>query len=251
MMKMMKITLTTLLFLTATLTIFAQSPEKMSYQAIVRSQDNKLVKSSPIGLQIILHQGTATGTIQYQETHIATTNENGLVSLEIGTGTVQSGSFSTIAWENGPYFIEVQIDISGGATYSISGTTQLLSVPYALHAKSAERIVGSNGNGNIVYQPTIIPFTYNRDVESSDINNTIECNTSATLTLTENFAAMKIGDIINLEAHNGAELTILATSGVSINYKRSGIAMFTSAIENVKIGLLRKSGDNDYIISGQ
>lgn len=249
MMNMMKITLTTLLFLTATLTIFAQSPEKMSYQAIVRSQDNKLVKSSPIGLQIIVRQGTAIGTSQYQETHIVTTNENGLVSLEIGTGTVQSGNFSTIAWENGPYFIEVKIDVSGGTTYSISGTTQLLSVPYALHAKSAERIAGSNGN--FVYQPTVIPFTTDRNVASSDINNTIECKTSAILTLTENFGAMKIGDIINLEAHNGAELTIQATSGVSINYKRSGIAMFTSDIENVKIGLLRKSGDNDYIISGQ
>jgi len=249
MMKMMKITLTILLFLTATLTIFAQSPEKMSYQAIIRSQDNKLVKSSPIGLQIIVRQGTATGTSQYQETHVATTNANGLVSLEIGTGTVQSGNFSTISWENGPYFIEVQVDINGGTTYSISGTTQLLSVPYALHAKSAERLVGSNGN--IVYQPTIIPITFNRDVESSDINNTIECKTSATLTLTENFAAMKIGDIINLEAHNGAELTILATSDVSINYKRSGIAKFVSVIENVKLGILRKSGDNDYIISGQ
>lgn len=245
----MKITLTILLFLTATFTIFAQSPEKMSYQAIIRSQDNKLVKSSPIGLQIIVHQGTATGTIQYQETHVATTNANGLVSLEIGTGTVQSGDFSTIAWENGPYFIEVQVDITGGTTYSISGTTQLLSVPYALHAKSAERLVGSNGN--IVYQPTIISFIADRDVSSSDINNTIECTTSATLTLTENFGAMKIGDIINIEAHNGAELTIQAASGVSINYKRSGVAMFISAIENVKIGLLRKSGDNDYIISGQ
>jgi len=245
----MKITLTTLLFMTVTLTIFAQSPEKMSYQAIIRSQDNVLVKSSPIALQIIVHQGTATGTIQYQETHITPTNENGLVTLEIGTGTVQSGNFSTIAWENGPYFIEVQVDITGGTNYSISGTTQLLSVPYALHAKSAERILGSNGN--IVYQPTIIPFSFNRDIESSDIKNTIECKTSATLTLTENFAAMKIGDVINLEAHNGAELTILATSGVTINYKRSGVAKFTSAVENVKIGLLRKSGDNDYIISGQ
>jgi hypothetical protein len=248
-MKMMKIKLTILLFLTVTLTIFAQSPEKLSYQAIIRSQDNKLVKSSPIGLQIIVHQGTATGTIQYQETHIAPTNENGLVSLEIGTGTVQSGNFSTIPWENGSYFIEVKIDVTGGANYSISGTTQLLSVPYALHAKSAERIVGSNGN--IVYQPIIIPLTYNRDIESADIKNTIECKTSATLTLTENFGAMKIGDVINLEAHNGAELTIIATSGVSINYKRSGVAKFTSVVENIKIGLLRKSGDNDYIISGQ
>jgi hypothetical protein len=249
MMKMMKITLTTLLFLTVTLTIFAQSPEKMSYQAIIRSQDNNLVKSSPIGLQITVHQGTATGTIQYQETQIAPTNENGLVSIEIGTGTVKSGNFSTIAWQNGPYFIEIQIDVTGGTNYTISGATQLLSVPYALYAKSAESLVGSNGN--IVYQPLIIQLNTDRNVASSDINNTIACNASATLTLTENFSAMKVGDIINMEAHNGAVLTIQAASGVSINYKRSGIATFTSVPENVKIGLLRKSADNEYIISGQ
>ncbi|QBN19618.1 hypothetical protein [Flavobacterium nackdongense] len=246
---MMKITQTILLLLTVTITVFAQAPEKMSYQAVIRSQDNKLVKSSPIGLQIIIRQGTASGTSVYQESHVATTNANGLVSLEIGTGTIQSGNFSTIAWENGPYFIEVQADVAGGTTYSMSGTTQLLSVPYALHAKSAERLAGSNGN--IVYQPTIIPFTADRDIQISDINNTIACTNSASLTLTADFAAMKIGDIINLEAHNGAVLTILTHGGTTINYKRSGVATFTSVLENVKFGILRKSGDNDYIISGQ
>jgi len=71
------------------------------------------------------------------------------------------------------------------------------------------------------------------------------------LTLTADFAAMKIGDIINLEAHNGAVLTINTHGAVTINYKRSGVATFTSVLENIKFGILRKSGDNDYIISGQ
>jgi len=248
-MKMMKITQTILLLLTVTVTVFAQAPEKMSYQAVIRSQDNKLVKSSPIGLQITIRQGTASGTSVYQESHVATTNTNGLVSLEIGTGTIQSGNFSTIAWENGPYFIEVQADVAGGATYSMSGTTQLLSVPYALHAKSAERLAGASGE--VLYKPVIIPFTANRDIQISDINNTIECTNSATLTLTADFTAMKIGDVINLEAHNGAVLTINTHGGTTINYKRSGVATFTSVLENIKFGLLRKSGNNDYIISGQ
>jgi hypothetical protein len=249
MMKILKITLAILMLLTTTFTVFAQSPEKMSYQAIIRSQDNRLIKNSAVGLQIIVHQGTATGTSKYQETHIATTNSSGLVSLEIGMGTVISGNFTTIPWENGPYFIEVQIDISGGTAYTISGTTQLLSVPYALYAKSAGTVVGSSGNTGS--QAQIIPINYNRDIEVSDINNTLECTTSANLTLTPDFSAMKIGDIINLEAHNGAVLTISAYGGVSINYKRSGVATFTSVLENVKIGLLRKAGANEYIISGQ
>ncbi|MDQ1166751.1 hypothetical protein [Flavobacterium sp. SORGH_AS_0622] len=80
-----------LLFVTVTLKVFAQSPEKMSYQAIVRAQDNSLVVNSRVSLRIIVHQGTATGTNVYLETHSVTTNANGLVSLEIGTGTIGTG----------------------------------------------------------------------------------------------------------------------------------------------------------------
>jgi hypothetical protein len=242
----MKLTLTILLFVTVTLNVFAQSPEKMSYQAIIRSQDNSLVTNSNISLKIIVHQGTVTGTNVYQETHSVSTNNNGLVSLEIGTGKIITGNFSTIAWEKGPYFIETQVDVDGGVNYNIIGITQLLSVPYALHAKTAERIVGTNP-----YKAAIVPFTSSRSIAATDINNTLECTTSATLTLTSGFGTMLVGDTINLEAHNGAVLTLQAASGVTINYNASGSALFTSTAGNVRFGLLRKSGLNAYIISGQ
>jgi hypothetical protein len=242
----MKRILTLLLFVTVTFTVFAQSPEKMSYQAIIRAQDNSLVTNSNISLKIIVHQGTVSGTTVYLETHSVGTNSNGLVSLEIGTGRIVTGSFSSIAWEKGPYFIETQVDVSGGTNYNIVGVTQLLSVPYALHAKTAERIVGTNP-----YKALIVPFTSSRSIVASDVNNTIECTTSATLTLTSGFGAMAIGDTVNLEAHNGAVLTIQASSGVTINYNANGTAQFSSAAGNVRFGLLRKSGLNAYIISGQ
>jgi hypothetical protein len=245
----MKLTLTILLFVTVTLNVFAQSPEKMSYQAIIRSQDNSLVTNSNISLKIIVHQSTVTGTNVYQETHSVSTNNNGLVSLEIGTGRILIGNFSTIAWEKGPYFIETQVDVSGGTNYNIIGVTQLLSVPYALHAKTAERIVGTNGTNP--YKAVIVPFTSSRNIAGSDVNNTIECTTSATLTLTSGFGAMAVGDTVNLEAHNGAVLTIQAVSGVTINYNANGSAKFTSAAGNVRFGMLRKTGLNSYIISGQ
>jgi hypothetical protein len=244
----MKLTLTILLFVTVTLNVFAQAPEKMSYQAIIRSKVNSLVTNTNISLKIIVHQGASTGTKVYEETHLVMTNNNGLVSLEIGTGSIVTGNFSSIAWENGPYFIETQVDVAGGTNYNIIGITQLLSVPYALHAKTAERIVGTNGTNP--YKAAIIPFTSSRSIASSDINNTIECTTSATLTLTSGFGTMAVGDTINLEAHNGAVLTIQASSGVTINYA-TGSALFNSTIGNVKFGLLRKSGLNAYIISGQ
>lgn len=245
----MKLTLTLLLFVTVTLNIFAQSPEKMSYQAIIRSQDNSLVDNSNISLKIIIHQGTAAGTNIYQETHSVKTNGNGLVSLEIGTGSIITGNFSAIAWQSGPYFIETQVDVYGGVNYNIIGVTQLLSVPYALHAKTAERIVGTNGTNP--YKAVVVPFTTSRGIASSDINNTIECTTSATLTISLGFGAMAIGDTINIEAHNGAALTIKAATGVTINYNANGSANFPSITKNISFGLLRKSGVNAYIISGQ
>ena len=130
----MKLTFTILLFVTVTLNVFAQSPEKMTYQAIMRAQDNSLVINSDVSLKIIIHQGTAAGATVYQETHAVKTNSNGLVSLEIGTGSIVSGNFSSIAWDKGPYFIETQVDISGGSNYNIIGIIELLSVPYALYA---------------------------------------------------------------------------------------------------------------------
>jgi len=117
-----------------TATIWAQSPQKMSYQAVIRNASNTLVSNTTVGMQISILQTTSTGTAVYVETQTPTTNANGLVSIEIGGGTVVSGTFSTIDWSAGPYFIKTETDPTGGTTYSITGTSQLLSVPYALSA---------------------------------------------------------------------------------------------------------------------
>ena len=116
----------------------AQSPEKMSYQAVIRDGSGELIKSSEVGMRLQLLQGSEFGASVYVETHEATTNENGLLSIQIGTGTVVSGDFTAIDWSNGPYFLKTETDPSGGTDYSITGTSQVLSVPYALHAKTAE-----------------------------------------------------------------------------------------------------------------
>lgn len=125
-----------------TASLWAQSPEKMSYQAVVRDGSNNLVTSSAVGMQISILQGSPSGTAMYVETQTPTTNANGLVSIEIGAGTVVSGDFTTINWANGPYFIKTETDPAGGISYTITGISQLLSVPYALHAKTAETVTG-------------------------------------------------------------------------------------------------------------
>ena len=120
-----------------TASVFAQAPEKMSYQAVVRDASNSLTTNQAVGMQISILQGSATGSPVYVETQTPTTNANGLVSLEIGMGTVVSGDFTTIDWANDSYFIKTETDPTGGSTYTITGTNQLMSVPYALYAKTS------------------------------------------------------------------------------------------------------------------
>uniref|UniRef100_UPI00404861CC hypothetical protein n=1 Tax=Algoriphagus sp. TaxID=1872435 RepID=UPI00404861CC len=130
---MKKLFLSLLLLLTVTV-VWAQVPQQISYQSLIRDGNNVVVASSPIGIKISLLQGTATGPAVYVETHSKTTNANGLVSLEIGTGTVLSGSFASIDWANGPYLIQTETDPTGGVNYSIPVVMALNSVPYALFA---------------------------------------------------------------------------------------------------------------------
>jgi hypothetical protein len=143
MKKLIYIVFTTLLCLS----VFGQAPEKMSYQAVVLNGSNGLVVSSPVGVRISLLQGSVGGSSVFIETHTPTSNANGLITLEIGDGTLVSGSFASIDWANGPYFLQTETDPLGGANYTINGTSQLLSVPYALHAKTAESIVGVGTGG--------------------------------------------------------------------------------------------------------
>jgi hypothetical protein len=133
-------TIAAALFMTAS--AWAQSPEKMSYQAVVRDASNNLITTQGVGIQISILQGSASGTAVYVERQSPTTNANGLVSLEIGTGTLVSGDFTAIDWANGAYFIKTETDPKGGTTYTITGTSQLMSVPYAFHAKTADSIAG-------------------------------------------------------------------------------------------------------------
>ena len=123
--------------------VSAQAPKKMSYQAVVRNEANALVINQQVGLQISLLQGSVSGDVVFVEIHTPSTNENGLFSIEIGSGTLFSGSMTTIDWSKGPYFISTETDPTGGTNYTISGTSELLSVPYALHAQTAESITGA------------------------------------------------------------------------------------------------------------
>jgi hypothetical protein len=138
----MKIVFTILTAVLFSVTLWAQSPEKISYQAIIRNSSDHLLSDQDIGMRISILQGNINGITVYEETQTPKTNVNGLVSIEIGTGTT-SDDFSAIDWTAGPYFLCTETDTEGGINYTIIGTTQLLSVPYALHAKTADVLTGT------------------------------------------------------------------------------------------------------------
>ena len=147
--------------LLVTFSVLAQAPQKMSYQCVVRNSAGALVTNQTIGIKISILQGSATGNVVFAETYSPNpqTNANGLVTLEIGSGTASTGTFTGIDWAAGPYFLKAETDPAGGTNYTISGTSQLLSVPYALYAKSAGD--GFSGNYNdLTNKPTLFSGSY-------------------------------------------------------------------------------------------
>jgi len=132
---MKKLLLSLVAIATLALSSFGQSPEGFKYQAVIRDAGTVLTNQS-VGIQMTIEQGSIGGTAVYTETFAPTTNAYGLVNLEIGTGTT-TDDFTAIDWSSGPYFIETAVDVTGGTSYVIMGTSQLMSVPYALHAKTA------------------------------------------------------------------------------------------------------------------
>jgi len=152
---MKKITLTFAIILTA-ISLIAQSPQKFKYQAVVRDNSGSIIADQFVSFRLSIHEVNPNGEIIYQETHTGTTNQFGLINLMVGEGFVVFGSFSLIDWGNSNKFLEVEFDPTGGSNYASMGTSQLLSVPYALYAAYAEETsAGDDGDwtvsGNNMY----------------------------------------------------------------------------------------------------
>ena len=134
--------------------LFAQAPNKFTYQAVVRNTSNQLITNTLVGIRVSILQNSATGSVVYSETQMLSTNANGLVTMNIGEGTVVYGSFNNIDWGTGTFFLKSEIDPTGGSNYTITSTQQLLSVPYALYANEAGNSFSGNYN-DLTNKPTI------------------------------------------------------------------------------------------------
>lgn len=123
-----------LLFVCLSVLLFAQPPQGFNYQAVVRNNSGAIIANQAVSARFTIHDGSASGTTVYQETKSLTTNQFGLITHAVGTGNVTNGTFAAINWGNSSKWLQVEVDATGGSSYTDMGTTQLLSVPYALYA---------------------------------------------------------------------------------------------------------------------
>jgi hypothetical protein len=193
-----------LIGLTFSFSLFSQPPNKMNYQAVVRGSDGNVWANKTVGLQISILQGSDTGPAVFVERHTTTTNANGLVTVVIGTGSVIQGAFSTINWANGPYFLKTETDLNGGTAYTISGTKQLMSVPYALFAISS----GTMSETDPIFGAS--PAKSITDADITNWNNKLDAevdgsiqNELQTLTINGNQLTISKGNTVILPSGGG------------------------------------------------
>ncbi len=169
---MKKTTFFLVCFVLISVSLLAQTPQAFKYQAVARTSSGNLIQNQLVAFRISLLQGSPSGTLAYQERHTTNTNDYGLASLDIGNGTVLAGSFSSIDWSAGSMFIKVEFDPLGGTAYQNMGTSQLLSVPYALyseHSANSPWLIGSTG---IYYNDANVGIGTNNPTIKLEVNGT-------------------------------------------------------------------------------
>lgn len=152
----MKQIIFTFLVIIFTSSIYAQAPQAFNYQGVARDFAGTPISDKNISLQIAILQGSANGTEVYKELHNTTTTDLGLFNLQIGTGTVVNGDFEDVNWGSDSHFLQIELDENGGNNYQVIGTSELLSVPYALFAKNGSKWNASQFNDGLQYENSIV-----------------------------------------------------------------------------------------------
>jgi hypothetical protein len=222
-------------FFIITINVIAQSPQKMSYQMVVRNSSNVLIANQVVGVKISLLQGSATGTAVFVETHAPTTNANGLASLVIGDGTAVTGIFANVDWANGPYFIKTETDPTGGTNYTITGTSQLMSVPYALYAGSTQNL----GKTHLIISGELTDTEAAAKIAAEGGPNT----QFVWIQYTSNLTTVNISGLTNLAEvviqKNQKLTTFIAPNLISINSKLSIVS--NEALTTISFPVLNKA----------
>ncbi len=212
-------------FVFVTVLAYAQSPQFFNYQAVIRDNTGQVIENQNVSLRVTILEGSVGGTNVYQEEHSVTTNGFGLVNIEIGNGSVVSGDFALIGWGTNSYFVQIELDETGGTSYQLMGVSQLLSVPYAMYANT------SGKSDSTIWKRNINDIFYNEgNVGIGEITPT-----GRLVVRSDSLAA--IDDVIFSVLNAGGD-TVLAvyqegvriwvsddTTGVKANGNRGGFAV--------------------------
>jgi len=179
----------------------AQAPQGFNYQGVARNATGDPIRNQLISLRLSMHSDGPAGAVAYSETHQTTTGDLGIFSLQVGAGTPVSGTFSSIVWGAHAFWLEVELDATGGTNYQSLGTSQILSVPYALHAAT----VSDNDDA---------------DADPANELQTLS-KTGNTITLSNNGGAV-IDSVNDADADPANELQTLFKTGNTITLSNNG-----------------------------
>ena len=236
-------------------TLHAQPPQLMSYQAIIRNGNNQLVANAPAGMRVSILQGSASGIAVYTETHNANTNAQGLATLAIGGGTAQSGTFAGINWANGPYFLKVETDPFGGSNYTVTATSQLLSVPYAqFSATAANGVPSGAAQGQVITFCDGVPVWTNGGLCPGKIT-ALGCGAATnTGTLTASLAASGVSSTVPYTGGNGGvysaqSIASTGVTGLTATLTAGTLANGTGSLTYIITGAASGSGIATFAVS--
>ena len=234
------------------ITAMAQSPSKFNYQAVARDAAGVLVSDGTVGVKVTILSGSATGTEVYSETHSATTNVYGMLNFQIGAGTGATGDISTIDWGSDAHFIKVEMDPAGGSSYTVSNTSELISVPYAEYANSALHVDDADADSTNEVQMMMMSGDTlmlsigggSIDMSGYDQSAGVASNDSA---ITANAAAAAAA----LAAHVTADMDIDSTNELITDMMLDGDTMLQitedGAVHEVDLTALVDDGDWDRV----
>ncbi len=218
---MKKLAFIFILCLSGILVSKGQSPQAFKYQAVARDIDGNVLPGQAVAFRMSILQGSISGPVVYSERQALTTNEFGLANISLGTGTVLSGSFPAINWESNTYFIKTEIDPAGGTTYQEMGTSQFLSVPYALYSENSGQTF-TEGPGIDITGNTISNTAPDQAVTLTGSGATTVSGTYPGFTINTPAAVPYTGGTgINVSGstitNTAPDQTVILTSGTGIN----------------------------------
>ena len=220
-----------------------QAPGGINYQSIVRDVTGEVVADQVVGVQVMLLQGSISGIVVYSETHTPMTNTYGLVTFQIGGGTVGMGDFTSIDWSMGPYYVQIGTDPTGGTDYSqIQGTSQLVSVPYALYSNASD-----------TSRTSMIADTVKNEADGDPTNEKISGFGIVGDSLFIKEGSMDTMKVAIDTSNVNEKISMMGISGDSLSITEGGMTMKVSVDSsnvNEKISMMGISGDSLSITEG-